>query len=260
MYPNRFALLNYLKNKIMKFYTFFSLFLIFAIQNLTFAQSPSGQFKVRNDAFIQIGYSGYKTLTFGQEANSPNNGRFALEYCTTCSPTGFNVWKPWPTWLAANYLFYIRDNGNTGIGNIGDTNFKLNVSGSIKCIGINTMSDQRFKENITALNPSLENLRKIKLYEYKFKQGLDQLPKNEEEVNLDKSIGAHNLGLDNKKHFGVMAQELEKIYPELVMEDENGYKTVNYIELIPVLIKSFQELDSKVNEQEKIILELKNRK
>jgi hypothetical protein len=122
------------------------------------------------------------------------------------------------------------------------------------------MSDQRFKENITALNPSLENLRKIKLYEYKFKQGLDQLPKNEEEVNLDKSIGAHNLGLDNKKHFGVMAQELEKIYPELVTEDENGYKAVNYIELIPVLIKSIQELDSKVNEQEKIILELKNRK
>jgi hypothetical protein len=244
----------------MKFSPILTLILFSVFQISVFAQSPSGQFKVRNDAFIQIGYSGYKTLTFGQEANTPNNGRFAFEYCATCSPTGFNIWKPWPTWLAANYLLYIRDNGNIGIGNVGDANFKLDVSGSVRCIGLTNLSDHRLKQNIITLNSTLANLNKIKLYEYQFKQGLDIHPKNEDEINLDKSLGAKNLGLDNKKHYGVMAHELEKIYPDLVTEDENGYKSVNYIEIIPILIKSIQELDSKVNEQERIIQKLVNKK
>lgn len=76
----------------------------------------NGQFKIRNDAFIQIGYQGYKTLTFGNNnLTSPNNGRFALEYCDGCKTPGFNLWKPWPDPLASNYLFFVSDLGNVGL-------------------------------------------------------------------------------------------------------------------------------------------------
>ena len=51
------------------------------------------------------------------------------------------------------------------------------------------------------------------------------------------------------RSYGVIAQELEKLLPELVHEDE-GIKTVSYIPLIAILIKSVQELSSRVKELE----------
>ncbi len=67
------------------------LFIIFS----TSIVAQTGQFKVRNDAFIQIGYNTYKTLTFGASTGSLNNGNFALEYCVNCTSAGsggLNIW------------------------------------------------------------------------------------------------------------------------------------------------------------------------
>lgn len=49
-------------------------------------------------------------------------------------------------------------------------------------------------------------------------------------------------------HFGLIAQELQSIYPNLIREDGNGYLSVNYTELIPVLIQSIQELKTELDE------------
>jgi len=54
---------------------------------------------------------------------------------------------------------------------------------------------------------------------------------------------------DNKSlHIGLIAQEVEKVFPELVSESSiDGMKGVNYTELIPVIIKAIQELNKKIN-------------
>ncbi|MBO7110639.1 MAG: T9SS type A sorting domain-containing protein, partial [Bacteroidaceae bacterium] len=49
-------------------------------------------------------------------------------------------------------------------------------------------------------------------------------------------------------HYGLIAQELREIYPDLVCEGSDGYLSVNYIEIIPLLIKSIQELRLQVDE------------
>ena len=51
------------------------IFILFFLSSNSYAQ---GQFKIRNDGFIQIGYDAYKTLSFGIGELSPNNGRFAI--------------------------------------------------------------------------------------------------------------------------------------------------------------------------------------
>ena len=51
-----------------------------------------------------------------------------------------------------------------------------------------------------------------------------------------------------KEHYGFIAQEIEKLYPELVKNSEMGYKTVNYIELIPILVSKMQEMDKEIKE------------
>ena len=50
-----------------------------------------------------------------------------------------------------------------------------------------------------------------------------------------------------KKHYGLIAQDLQRIYPDLVYENDNGYLSVNYTELIPLLIQSIKELKDEVD-------------
>jgi hypothetical protein len=52
---------------------------------------------------------------------------------------------------------------------------------------------------------------------------------------------------DNKKHYGFIAQDIEKIYPELVNNNEVGYKTVNYIELIPLLLSKIKDMQKEID-------------
>ncbi len=44
--------------------------------------------------------------------------------------------------------------------------------------------------------------------------------------------------------YGLIAQELEAIYPQLVTTESNGYKSINYVGLVPVLIEAIKELKS----------------
>jgi hypothetical protein len=48
------------------------------------------------------------------------------------------------------------------------------------------------------------------------------------------------------KDLGVIAQEVEKVFPELVHVDHRGYKTVNYQGLIAPLIEAVKELDVRI--------------
>ena len=54
-------------------------------------------------------------------------------------------------------------------------------------------------------------------------------------------------------HYGFLAQEIEKIYPDLVRMDATGVKMVNYTGLLPLIIKNLQQLDDTINEQEATI-------
>jgi len=52
----------------------------------------------------------------------------------------------------------------------------------------------------------------------------------------------------SKKHFGFIAQDMEKIYPELVKDSDFGYKTINYIELIPLLVSKIHSMQKEIDE------------
>ena len=229
--------------------------LFFSTSFYSFSQ---GQFKVRNDAFIQIGYTGYKVLSFGQGTGTPNNGNFAIEHCTGCTPVGLNLWKPFPTANWGNYLLFIRDNGNIGIGNTGDASHRMWISGNLRVNSTTYSSDKRFKENINPINNSLKELLGIKTYSYNFiKQNLkpgDSLSVN---VNKDNEV---NYNFDDNLHFGFIAQEIQKSYPNLVSEDEKGYLSLNYTEFIPLIINAMQEQNAKIIELERELEQLKPKK
>lgn len=50
----------------------------------------------------------------------------------------------------------------------------------------------------------------------------------------------------NVQSFGLIAQDVRKVVPEVVSEDDRGFLNVSYIELIPFLIEAIKSLDSKI--------------
>jgi hypothetical protein len=58
----------------------------------------------------------------------------------------------------------------------------------------------------------------------------------------------------NKKRYGLIAQEVEELYPELVNTNEtDGMKSMNYIELIPLLLEQIKDLKKSVEQIKALI-------
>jgi hypothetical protein len=62
---------------------------------------------------------------------------------------------------------------------------------------------------------------------------------------------------DGKQKIGVLAQDIQKVFPELVSTDDRDMLAVNYQGLVPVLINALKEQDAKMNVQQAEIDELK---
>lgn len=82
----------------------------------------------------------------------------------------------------------------------------------------------------------MSRLKKLRTYSYKFK----------DEGTAAKAYTLQKGG--NGNEYGLLAQEVEKVFPNLVVTDNEGKKLINYTELIPVLINAVQQLSSEVEE------------
>lgn len=90
-------------------------------------------------------------------------------------------------------------------------------------------SDKRLKDNIKPIENALSKIESIGGYSF------DWNDKQQTYTGTD---------------LGVLAQEIEAIAPELVIDRETGYKAVRYEKLVAVLIEGIKELSAKVNELE----------
>jgi hypothetical protein len=90
-------------------------------------------------------------------------------------------------------------------------------------------SDERLKDNKVLLTEALDKVNQLNGYEF------DWIP----------MVGIH----ENEGHdIGVIAQEVEKVFPEIVTTRDNGYKAVKYEKLTAVLIEAIKELSNEVKE------------
>ena len=109
---------------------------------------------------------------------------------------------------------------NATIGN------DLTVSGDIV-----VSSDARLKANIVSLGSTLARLLLIDGKTYTMKK-------------------------DGKQKIGVLAQDIQNVFPELVSEDDNEMLAVNYQGLVPVLINALKEQDDKISRLEVLVEKL----
>lgn len=68
----------------------------------------------------------------------------------------------------------------------------------------------------------------------------------ENSLSLIKQLVGKTYTQGNVQSFGLIAQDVRKVVPEVVSEDDRGFLNVSYIELIPFLIEAVKSLDNKI--------------
>ena len=133
--------------------------------------------------------------------------------------------------------------GGIVFGDINTTNFmiehlRLDYNGNATLAGsLSQNSDARLKKNIKPLTSSLQNLQQLNGYTYNW---------------IDKAR-------DNDLQVGVLAQEVQKVYPELVKTAADSTLSVNYSGLVPVLIEGMKEQQKQIDELKQLVKILINK-
>lgn len=112
------------------------------------------------------------------------------------------------------------------------TPFILYGNGNATLSGTLTQSsDIRLKKNIHPINNALGAITKLNGYSYNWK----------------------NNAQDNTLQMGVIAQEVQQVFPSLVKQDDKGMLSVNYSGLIPVLIEAIKEQQKQIDELKQML-------
>jgi hypothetical protein len=135
---------------------------------------------------------------------------------------------------------FITEYANVGIGT-GTPSQKLQVSGNVLANSYLTSSDGRFKKNVEAIGNEQSKLFSIRGVSY--------------EMNKE---SFKDYEFNDRKHIGLIAQEVREVFPELVYEDSNGYLSVDYVSFIPIIIEVLKNQSNTIKDQENKISRLEN--
>ena len=112
---------------------------------------------------------------------------------------------------------------------------KVKVAGPINAQSFNTTSDARLKNDIQPISDALSSVLQLQGKSYRW---------NEDE---------------DKQDIGLIAQDVEQIFPQLVAEDANGFKAIAYSRLTAVLVEAIKEQQGQIESLQQENRELKSR-
>ena len=182
----------------------------------TFTVETAGSEALRIGSAGQIGLGGANYGTSGQVITS--NGSSSAP---TWQDAGVTLNDDTSTNSNMFPMFASSSSGTLTTAKVSSTKLTYNPStGRLTSTSINSSSDENLKKDITSVGSALDKVKKLRGVDYTWKD-------------------------TNEKGKGVIAQELQEVFPELVSEEPNGYLSVNYNGLIAVLIEAIKELSDK---------------
>lgn len=220
--------------------------------------------------------AGYSSLAFGNNGKSTNNGAWQVHHWDM----GLHFYVPCPANNCRIYNFALMDNGQIGLGmkplinqgafiTIGgrqipywiSSQFQTQSSGFMVTAGQYSWSDSTLKENIGLIDTNiLAKIMELNPLKYTFKANAQlgfETPILDSTANYDSTHQTNTINHGDLLHFGFTAQQLERVFPNLVFPLEN-VKVVNYTELIPILVKGIQEQQKTIEDLKAEILLIKN--
>jgi hypothetical protein len=184
---------------------------------------------------------------------------------------GLNFYIAWPEAYQGDFKLFISENGHVGVGRQ-PVNHPFEVQGSILAAGdvysngIKLTSDERLKRNIKDMEEKrADYVKKLgqlkgKTYEKLVETGKDnaadiarmvesgRIPKEAAQAALDE-LNARKKDT-YRSEYGFIAQDVRKLFPELVEEDAGGLLSVDYIGLIPVMLEAIKDLQDRLGQLE----------
>lgn len=136
----------------------------------------------------------------------------------------------------------IKENGFIGMGTITPT-VRLQVNGDIIANSIAGSSDARFKTDVAPIANPLQKVLALR------------------GVNFNWNTSAFPQRMfSNQRTLGFIAQEVEKILPEIVQTENTpeGYKSVQYDKVVALLVEAIKEQQKQINQLKKEVKKLKN--
>lgn len=137
----------------------------------------------------------------------------------------------------------IKENGFIGMGNIAPT-VRLQVTGDIIANSIAGSSDIRFKKDIAPIANPLAKVLQLR------------------GVNFNWNTAAYPQRMfSEKRTMGFIAQEVEKVVPEIVQSENTteGYKSVQYDKVVALLVEAVKAQQKQINSLKKEVKKLKRR-
>jgi hypothetical protein len=138
----------------------------------------------------------------------------------------------------------VLSNGNVGIGTVTPA-YVLDVNGSVHATSFPTSSDRRFKKNITPITNAINTIKAL----------------NGVSFNWNEFINERRKGYSlNERILGFIAQDVEKIIPEVVQnwnlsEDVQDARSLDYVRIIPVIVEAIKEQQIQIEELTKLLNE-----
>jgi hypothetical protein len=201
--------------------------------NLSFSTHPNGGALTERMRITKTGNVGIGTASpttklhvnggsiFNQDGFLYMSNQFPIVWGAAVSIEGDNVAGTLTLKTESSHRIFINNVGNVGVGTTAPA-YKLDVSGTIRATGdVIAYSDARVKENVETIDGALDKVMKMRGVSYN-------------------KIGEH------EKKVGVIAQEILKVLPEVVSQDETGTYSVAYGNITAVLIEAVKELASRV--------------
>ena len=115
---------------------------------------------------------------------------------------------------------YVRKSSNDTLSGTFTIKGNLNVSGNVSAAQFSGLSDLKKKSNISPITNALAKVNQLDGYTY----------------NLE--------GFETRKA-GLIAQDVEEVFPECVVVDNEGNKFVDYNGIIAILVQAIKELSNK---------------
>lgn len=146
----------------------------------------------------------------------------------------------------------------------------FDVWGQVRSYGITLTSDIRLKSNIKKIDNGLSLVKQLNGISYDFNKPIsaervkllaDAVPnsdKERQEIEKERQKLAEE-SKPQKDQLGFSAQDVQKVLPQLVTQDEQGMLSVNYIGLIPVLVEAIKEQQATIEAMKKEIELLKKK-
>ena len=168
----------------------------------------------------------------------PGNGIKAYADVTSKSQESTWTEKTGKIYLNGNGCYIAEDCSIQGVNITASKNIQgvnITATDTVTYKNLKSSSDIRLKDKVSSLSNVLDQINTLDVFSFKWKEG------------------------DTNTHIGVAAQEVQKVFPDLVNEGIDGYLSMDYQGLSVVGIQAIKELYQLVKDQQEEINQLKEK-